>query len=63
MKRSLLPNTRPRAVVLTSGGLDSAVALALTAQTHAVIALMLSYGQRNAERELACARALAASTR
>ncbi len=40
------------AVVLTSGGLDSAVAAAVTAQDTRVALLHLQYGQRAAEQEL-----------
>jgi 7-cyano-7-deazaguanine synthase len=47
-----------RAIVLLSGGLDSAVALAQTARDHHVTALTFDYGQRN-RFELACARMLA----
>jgi 7-cyano-7-deazaguanine synthase len=53
----LVADTRPRAVVLLSGGLDSAVALAQTAADgFACIAVVVDYGQRNADRELTCAR-------
>lgn len=42
-----------RAVVLLSGGMDSAVTLALTRQQgYSIAALHLSYGQRTEEREL-----------
>lgn len=54
MKRSLLADTRPRAVVLLSGGIDSAVALAATIRDgFAVTALLVDYHQRNAAQELA----------
>lgn len=51
--------TRPRAVVCLSGGMDSAVCAAIAAQTHDVYALHFSYGQRTEQRELASARAIA----
>ncbi len=50
---------RPRAVVSLSGGMDSAVCLALAARDHDVYALHFSYGQRTERRELASARAVA----
>lgn len=56
-RRSLTTDARPRAVVLLSGGLDSAVALAATAaEGFACIALLVDYGQRNCSREMTCAR-------
>lgn len=56
-RRSLLADPRPRAVVLLSGGLDSAVALAVAAADgFACVALLVGYGQRNADREITCAR-------
>ena len=52
-------NTKQRAVVLLSGGLDSATVLALAAaQGFQIAALSFDYGQRHA-REIACAAALA----
>ncbi len=52
-----------RAVVLLSGGLDSATALAMaTAQGFACYALSLEYGQRH-DAELAAARRVAAALR
>ena len=50
---------RSRAVVSLSGGMDSAVCLALAAREHDVYALHFSYGQRTERRELASARAVA----
>jgi 7-cyano-7-deazaguanine synthase len=52
-------NAEKRAVVLLSGGLDSATVLAMAAaRGFAVAALSFDYGQRHA-REVACAAALA----
>ncbi len=50
---------RPRAVVSLSGGMDSAVCLALAARDYDVYALHFGYGQRTEKRELASARAVA----
>ncbi len=50
---------RSRAVVCLSGGMDSAVCLALAAREYDVYALHFSYGQRTERRELASARAVA----
>ncbi len=52
-------DSRPRAVVSLSGGMDSAVCLALAARDYDVYALHFSYGQRTEQRELASARAVA----
>ena len=43
---------RPMAVVLLSGGMDSAVTLALAAQDHELAPLHSSYGHRTEAREL-----------
>jgi 7-cyano-7-deazaguanine synthase len=51
--------TRPRAVVSLSGGMDSAVCLALAAREYDVYVLHFSYGQRTERRELASAQAVA----
>lgn len=59
---SAAPSTdgvRSRAVVALSGGMDSAVCLALAARDHDVYALHFSYGQRTERRELASAQAVA----
>ena len=53
------PNSHPRAVVSLSGGMDSAVCLALAARDYDVYALHFSYGQRTEQRELASASAVA----
>jgi len=42
---------KTRAVVLLSGGMDSAVCAALAARDHETSALHISYGQRTEERE------------
>jgi 7-cyano-7-deazaguanine synthase len=59
---SLQPSSNPRrerAVVSLSGGMDSAVCLALAAREYDVYALHFSYGQRTERRELTSARAVA----
>ncbi len=54
-----MPRAKPRAVVLLSGGLDSATAAAWAkAQGHELYALSFDYGQRH-KRELASARRVA----
>jgi 7-cyano-7-deazaguanine synthase len=45
------PNQKSRAVVLLSGGMDSAVCAALAVRDHNAAALHISYGQRTEERE------------
>ncbi len=50
---------RGRAVVSLSGGMDSAVCLALAAREYDVYAMHFSYGQRTERRELTSARAVA----
>jgi 7-cyano-7-deazaguanine synthase len=45
------PNSRSRAVVLLSGGMDSCVCAALAARDHQVAAVHVSYGQRTENRE------------
>ena len=52
-------NSRPRAVVSLSGGMDSAVCAALAARDYDAYALHFSYGQRTEGRELQSARAIA----
>jgi 7-cyano-7-deazaguanine synthase len=44
-------NTRAKAVVLLSGGMDSCVTTAIARQTHEIAALHVSYGQRTERRE------------
>jgi 7-cyano-7-deazaguanine synthase len=46
-----MAQSRSRAVVLLSGGMDSCVCAALAARDHAVSALHISYGQRTEDRE------------
>src|ERR1700743_667107 len=58
---TLSPTDRPRAVVCLSGGMDSAVCAALAARDYTPYALHFSYGQRTEQRELASARAIAAT--
>ena len=43
--------TKPRAVVLLSGGMDSCVCAALAARDYEAAAVHISYGQRTEERE------------
>jgi 7-cyano-7-deazaguanine synthase len=52
-------SVRPRAVVSLSGGMDSAVCLALAARDYDTYALHFSYGQRTEGRELSSARTVA----
>ncbi|HEV8202199.1 MAG TPA: 7-cyano-7-deazaguanine synthase QueC [Candidatus Polarisedimenticolia bacterium] len=52
--------SRPLAVVLLSGGMDSCVAAAWTRETHDLALLHLSYGQRTEERERRAFRDIAA---
>jgi 7-cyano-7-deazaguanine synthase len=46
--------SEPLAVALVSGGLDSCVAAAVAARTHALACLHLNYRQRTERRELVC---------
>lgn len=52
-------STKPMAVVLMSGGMDSCVTAAIAARNYQVAALHASYGQRTARRELQSFHALA----
>jgi 7-cyano-7-deazaguanine synthase len=52
-------DNRPLAVVLLSGGMDSAVAATLTARTHRLACLHATYGQKTANRERVSFGALA----
>jgi len=45
------PENKPLAVVLLSGGMDSAVAATMMARTHALACLHGTYGQHTANRE------------
>ena len=47
----MIQSSRPRAVVLLSGGMDSCVCAALAARDYEASALHVSYGQRTEERE------------
>jgi 7-cyano-7-deazaguanine synthase len=53
-----MPNTKPKAVILLSGGLDSATVLAMAKQDYACYVLSFDYGQRSTV-ELEAANALA----
>src|SRR5581483_4743325 len=46
-----MSQSRSRAIVLLSGGMDSCVCAALAARDHEAAALHISYGQRTEERE------------
>jgi len=50
---------RSLAVILLSGGMDSCVAAAIAARTHALALLHVGYGQRTEERELRSFRDIA----
>ncbi len=52
--------TRPLAVVLVSGGLDSCVAAAVARQVYDLAFCHANYGQRTVDRELCASRAQAA---
>jgi 7-cyano-7-deazaguanine synthase len=52
-------NSRPRAVLCLSGGMDSCVCAAIAARDFDVYALHFSYGQRTQARELQSAQAIA----
>ena len=54
-----MAQSRTRAVVCLSGGMDSAVCAALAARDHDAYALHFSYGQRTEEREFQSARGVA----
>ncbi len=53
--------SKERAIVCLSGGMDSTVCAAIAAQTYELGALHVSYGQRTEARELEAARAVAAA--
>ncbi len=53
------PPAKPKAVLCLSGGMDSCVCAALTAQNHDLYALHVSYGQRTEARELHSAQEIA----
>jgi len=48
----MIQSSRPGAIVLLSGGMDSCVCAALAARDHEAAALHISYGQRTEAREL-----------
>jgi 7-cyano-7-deazaguanine synthase len=52
-------STKPKAVVLMSGGMDSCVTAAIAHQTYEIAALHASYGQRTESRELQSFHAVA----
>src|SRR5271154_6167204 len=54
--------SRPRAVVCLSGGMDSSVCAALAARDYEVYAVHFSYGQRTEARELRSAQEIARLT-
>ena len=54
-----MPNSRQRAVVCLSGGMDSAVCAALAAREYEAYALHFSYGQRTEDREFKSASQIA----
>jgi 7-cyano-7-deazaguanine synthase len=54
--------SRPRAVVCLSGGMDSCVCAALAARDYEVYAVHFSYGQRTETRELRSAQEIARLT-
>lgn len=57
-----MPDTRPKAVILLSGGLDSATVAAIArSEGYAIYALSVDYGQRH-RFELAAAARVAAAT-
>ena len=53
---NMAASKRPRAVVLLSGGLDSATCLAMAARQYDCYALSFAYGQRHSSELLAAAR-------
>lgn len=55
-------DSRPRAVLCLSGGMDSTVCAALAAKDYEVYALHFSYGQRTEKKELASAEQIARLT-
>lgn len=50
--------SKPLAIVLASGGMDSAVTLAMANQDHRLALLHLNYGQRTVQKELTVFREL-----
>ena len=54
-----MANSRPRAVVCLSGGMDSTVCAVLAARDYEAYALHFSYGQRTEARELESSRQVA----
>src|ERR1700761_5957419 len=59
MSGSVKSETRERAVVCLSGGMDSCVCAALAARDYEPYAIHFSYGQRTEARELESARGVA----
>ena len=56
-----MSESKSRAVISLSGGMDSCVCAAIAAETYETYALHFSYGQRTEARELESARAVAAA--
>ena len=59
-KRKAVSASKPLAVILMSGGLDSCVAAAVARQSFDLACFHANYGQRTLTRELAAFRAQAA---
>jgi len=62
MSDTIGADSRPRAVLCLSGGMDSTVCAALAARDYEVYALHFSYGQRTEKKELVSAEQIARLT-